>query len=250
MKGVKSNIPPQVLAFIIIVSTISFAACFGSESNDSEKEDSIFINGKEYTVDNIFSTHTKLTITDTLGNTYQGVSLSLLINATGMEYPQDYQYSITASDGYHKNVTWEDMMKGVLVREKTMTAFSELPARYKIRDVRWINATHSLTITVNGHLYTYEEPFDILKDDLKTVVDSENNTYEGVGLSDLINLTSLLDPEEYNYSLITMDGYNKTVEWDDMENGVLVKEMRQAVFPEKDKKFWVKDIVEIQPKAR
>ncbi len=242
----KNNLTAAALTVVVVLSALSAAACFGSDNGNNEGNAlTIYINGTEYKVDELFSSHSEITI-NASGKAYTGVSLSLLINESGLANPGSYQYSITATDGYHKNVTWGDMQKGVLVKENTMTAFSNLPKRYMIKNVGWINATHSTTITVNGRFFTYDEPFDIFKDSLKTVQDNESNNYTGVGLSDLINLTGLSNPEGHNYTFTAQDGYNKTVTWGDMEKGVLVKDKRQAIFPGKDKKLWVKDIVEIK----
>ncbi len=97
------------------------------------------------------------------------------------------------------------------------------------------------TIEVNGNEYTWDEIFQ----DHKTI---ELGDHEGVMLSDLINDTGLEDPEGHEYKIIAADGYVKTVSWDDMMNGIIVKETKMTYFPDLPKQFYVKDVVKIEVK--
>jgi len=73
--------------------------------------------------------------------------------------------------------------------------------------------------------------------------------YEGVVLSDIINMTNLKNKEEHDYTIVGInpDGgtYRKTVSWKDMENGILTKELR-TIFPDLRRAFWIKDVIEIE----
>ena len=94
------------------------------------------------------------------------------------------------------------------------------------------------TITVNGKVYSYSELFSRFPH--KTM-----NGYEGVGLSDLVNDTGLEEPEGYQYRLIGSDGYEKTVDWSDMEKGIIRLD-RTSYFPDLPRQFYVKNLVEIE----
>jgi len=94
-------------------------------------------------------------------------------------------------------------------------------------------------ITVNGKDYAWDDIFDDFE---TTALDG----HEGILLSELVNDTGLKSPESHEYKVRGADGYFKTVSWDDMQNGLLVKEDKMTVFPEKTKGYWIKDVVEIE----
>ena len=55
------------------------------------------------------------------------------------------------------------------------------------------------------------------------------------------------EPENHEYTIIASDGYQKTVKWENMKNGLLTKE-GQSIFSDLPKAFRVKDIVKIEVK--
>jgi len=91
---------------------------------------------------------------------------------------------------------------------------------------------------------------------MKKCEKKEVDGVEGAALSDIINLTSVENPEEKEYVIRGADGYQKTVEWEDMETGILTKEkwkdsdkeMLRVRFKNKPKAYWVADVVEIEVK--
>ena len=74
-----------------------------------------------------------------------------------------------------------------------------------------INSKH---INVNGQDYTIDQLFDISEE--KTY-----ETYSGIALDDLIVKTGVANPEMHEYILVGADGYQKTVKWENMINGLL-----------------------------
>lgn len=106
----------------------------------------------------------------------------------------------------------------------------------------FVYATHTTTDTVliNGQDYTIDQLF------LLTSPRSLNETeYTGIALDDLMVKTGTTDPEQHTYTLKAADGYEKTVTWENMKNGVLTKD-RMSVFSDLPKAFHVKDIVTIE----
>ena len=242
---------------ILILLTMSWAACIGDDGDSDDNDDTngndaitITINGIDLTIQGLFSNQTTVTITGSDGTNYTGIPLKDLIDLvypTASADKEASQYAITAADGYTKNVTWTDITMGVLIEhdeDNTMTAFPHLPGKYRIRDVASIEPIATPTLEVNGWLYTWDQPFDKL--DEITVQDNESNTYEGVPLSDLLNDTGLEDQATHNFTITASDDYSKNFTWDDMMNGILVKDGRKSVFPEKEKQFWVGNIVRIE----
>jgi hypothetical protein len=231
------------VGFSVVVLAVLIAGCT-EDDDDGEDDITIMVNGQEVSLSDAFGDMNRKSVS-TNGQTFDGISLSDLINDTGLASPGNSQFRITASDGWNQDVTWSDMMKGILVEEETMTAFPGLPGKYRIRDVVNIEAVNADTIEVNGHLFVWKQPFHIL-DETFQMKDQENNTIEGIYLSDVINLTDLQDQASHTYDIQAADGYNKTVTWEDMTRGLLVEEGKKCYLPHLSKKFNVSDIIRIE----
>lgn len=238
-KGVFMGFGLVTIAFMVIL-----AGC--TEDNEEEGEDvTINITGADMTLSSIFSDHDSITI-ETGSNSYEGVSLSILVTESGQASPETHQYRITASDGWSQEVTWGDMQVGILVEEDTMTAFPGLPGKYRIRDVATIEAVDDVkTIEVIDHIYTWKQPFHIIDDPVE-MIDEDNNTVTGVYLSSVVNLTGLSNPETQQFNLVGEDGYNKTVTWEDMTKGILDEENEKCFFPHLSKEYHISDIARIE----
>jgi predicted Zn-dependent protease with MMP-like domain len=237
----KKAVLPVIGMGMILLSVIVLGC---TEEEDEGEGVTIMVAGEEVSLDEVFDDYQMKTVS-TGGSTYEGISLSDLINETGFSNPANTQYKISASDGWNQDVTWGDMMNGVLVEEETMTAFPGLPGKYRIRDVVKIEAVDVDTIEVNGHLFTWKQPFHIL-DETVEMKDQDNNTVEGIYLSDLVNLTALSDQETHTYDLQAADGYNQTVTWEDMKKGILLENEDKCVIAHLSKKFNVSDLIGIE----
>lgn len=99
-------------------------------------------------------------------------------------------------------------------------------------------------IKVNDDNISLNEIFNTCSQ--KTVTTDKGN-FTGTPLSCIINLSNVADPEDHEYAIIGADGYQQTVSWDDMKKGILTEE-RNTIFPHLPRKFWVKDVVEIEVK--
>lgn len=97
------------------------------------------------------------------------------------------------------------------------------------------------TVTVNGKDYGWDELFEDFEE---TQMEDKN----GIVLSDIVNDTGLQDPDSHEYKVVGADGYAKTVSWDDLMNGILIKETKEVFFPNLPKQFYVSNIVEIEVK--
>ena len=98
--------------------------------------------------------------------------------------------------------------------------------------------TDTAEITVNGEGYSMDQLYGMAE--VRTI-EGES----GVALDDLMAQTGLENPESREYTLVGSDGYQKTVEWENMGNGLLTRE-RKSVFSDLPKAFMVKDIIEIK----
>ena len=76
-------------------------------------------------------------------------------------------------------------------------------------------------------------------------INTDDGIENGIPLDKLINYTGEPCPSCFKYRLIGSDGYKQTVNWIDMNNGILTIN-KIAIFPHLAHSFWVKDIIEIE----
>lgn len=102
--------------------------------------------------------------------------------------------------------------------------------------------TTTETLLVNGQYYTIDHLFSITKPRVFHDADST-----GIAFDDLIVKIGVSHPEQHTYVLRGGDGYEKTVTWENMKNGLLTTE-RESFFSDLPNAFHVKDIIEIEVK--
>ena len=98
------------------------------------------------------------------------------------------------------------------------------------------------TILINGQHYSTDQLFSSTKP--RAFPDLN---YSGIALDDLVIKTGIPNPESHTYTIIGADGYQKTVTWENMRNGLLTKNC-MVVFSDLPKAFRVKDVVTIEVK--
>jgi len=106
----------------------------------------------------------------------------------------------------------------------------------------YVYATQTTTdmVLINEQDYTIDQLFLLASP--RSLNDSE---YSGIALDDLMVKIGISYPYQHTYTLKGADGYEKTVTWENMKNGVLTKD-RMSVFSDLPKAFRVKDIVTIE----
>jgi hypothetical protein len=102
--------------------------------------------------------------------------------------------------------------------------------------------TTTETLLVNNQDYTIDQLFSMTKPRI-----GNDTQYTGIALDDLMRKTGVSNPEAHRYTLRGADGYEKTVTWENMQNGLLTKN-RESYFSDLPKAFRVKDIVTIEVK--
>ena len=75
---------------------------------------------------------------------------------------------------------------------------------------------------------------------------ANEDEYIGVPISQIILDTGLENPETFEYKFIGLDGYQKDVSWDDVQNSYLVEDEHKVVFPNMTRSFWVRDLASIE----
>jgi hypothetical protein len=106
----------------------------------------------------------------------------------------------------------------------------------------YASQTTSETLLVNGQHYTMDQLFFLTRPRIFNDTDSV-----GIALDDLMLKTGVSSPEQHTYTLKGADGYEKTVTWENMKNGLLTQD-RASIFSDLPKAFSVKDIIEIEVK--
>jgi len=97
-------------------------------------------------------------------------------------------------------------------------------------------------ITINGNEYTIDQLFFIGEE--KTI-NSNSELFTGIALDSLIIKTGVVNPEDHDYKIIASDGYQKTVKWENIKNGVLTRE-GTSIFSDLPKAYRVKNIIHIE----
>ena len=102
----------------------------------------------------------------------------------------------------------------------------------------FLNNRNSSVVTINGTEFSSKEIFTLSSE-------RSIDEYSGVALDELMVDAGVSDPEGLEFTLIGSDGYQKTVFWENMQNGLLTPDL-MSVFSDLPKAFMVKDIVEIE----
>ncbi|MEM2583755.1 MAG: hypothetical protein QW762_03700 [Candidatus Thermoplasmatota archaeon] len=123
------------IAFILLaVGILSNALLAGKEVKDY-----IEINGKKISMDEIFK-KCELKEIEVKNKSYSGVSLVCIIKIAEIRCPEEHHYTLIGSDNYQKTVSWEDMEKGILTKERS-TIFPHLPGAFWVKNVIKIEVT-------------------------------------------------------------------------------------------------------------
>ncbi len=103
--------------------------------------------------------------------------------------------------------------------------------------------TGDKSITVNNQQFTIEQIFSDAQ--LRDIVTPDGINFSGVALDDLIMKTKIDCPLCHEYKIVAADSYEKTVTWENMQNGVLTED-GTAAFSDLAKAFRVKYVIKIE----
>ena len=79
----------------------------------------------------------------------------------------------------------------------------------------------------------------------KTVKSETRGGYRGVPLEAVIKQAGVKASEQHTYVLSAAGGYQKTVVWEDLRQGLLLREKR-VVLPSLPKQYWIKNLARIE----
>ena len=109
----KEKTIPLIAMILLLIGTISAIYVQATQID----KDTIKINGKEYTIEQIFEISSINTI-ETDDGTKTGVALEDLIHKLDINCPECHMYTIKASDRYQQTVGWNILKTGVLTDYK------------------------------------------------------------------------------------------------------------------------------------
>jgi len=98
-------------------------------------------------------------------------------------------------------------------------------------------------VVINGADFGWDS---ILTDYEMEDFTANDEAMSGIPLEQLIKESGVNNPEDQSYRLTGLDGYQKDVTWDDVQNGYLVEDEHKVVFPHMTRSFWVKDLASIE----
>jgi hypothetical protein len=101
----------------------------------------IVLNGFEFYIDYMPKKVNEKTLVYNETYTVTGYSLSDMVNFTGLASPEAHEYTIVGPstdpdiDFYTKNVTWDNMLNGVIVTEDVKSVFLGLSKGYMVKNI-------------------------------------------------------------------------------------------------------------------
>ena len=102
----------------------------------------------------------------------------------------------------------------------------------------YVTTVDSEYININNQDYTMDQLFFIGEQ-------RKFETFSGVAFDNLITKIGVPNPKIHEYTITAADGYQKTVNWENMKNGLLTED-KISVFSDLPKSFRVRDIVKIE----
>ena len=123
----KDRLLPILALILLFIASSSSLYVYASHTTT----DTLKINGQQYTIDQLFSLTKPRSFND---SQYTGIALDDLMLKTGVSNPEQHTYTLKASDGYEKTVTWENMRNGLLTKNRE-SIFSDLPKAFRVKEI-------------------------------------------------------------------------------------------------------------------
>lgn len=123
----KDRLLPITAVLMLFIACTSSVYVYASQTTT----ETLLVNGKEYSINQIFSITKPRQLNDSLPT---GIALDDLMIKTGITQPEQHTYTIRGADGYEKTVTWEHMKNGLLTKNRE-SIFSDLPKAFHVKDI-------------------------------------------------------------------------------------------------------------------
>ncbi len=116
----------------------------------------------------------------------------------------------------------------------------------------YVHANQSLQTVNADSIIINDDPFQLQQlftTYSNTTIETDDGIKTGIVLSEIITSLNLNCPSCHRYLIKASDGYQQTVDWNDMQQGILSNEKR-VYFPHLAHAFWVRDVTEIEVQNR
>jgi len=108
------------------------------------------------------------------------------------------------------------------------------------------HVTNNQNLLINGQSFEMQTLFTTFSN---TTIETDDGNKTGILLSEILLSTDLDCPNCNLYILKASDGYQQTVDWNDIKQGILSFNKR-SYFPHLAHAFWVRDIIQIEVKEK
>lgn len=131
-----------------------------------------------------------------------------------------------------------------LVKEKVVPFFAIVCLLIGTSATIYVQASLSTknTITLSGNDFTLDQLFAM---GTTRVIATDDGEKSGIALDDLILKMGIDCPSCHQYTFKAKDGYQQTVDWTLMQQGILT-EYGRVYFAETAHALWVRDVIEIE----
>ncbi len=102
------------------------------------------------------------------------------------------------------------------------------------------SSSEAETLLVNKEEISLSQLFDVLEQ--RKIKD-----YQGIVLGNIIEKAGVENPEKHSYTIVSADGYQKTVLWENFKEGILTREKR-VVFSDLPRQYWIRNVVKMEVK--
>lgn len=120
------RIVPVIAAALLLLGTS--ATVYVQSFQQQEVTDSIAINGREVTYEELAAAYPETTITGYDDERYMGIALTDVLAHADVAEPATHSYKFVGADGYSKQVEWKHVQHGILINEDDKRViFTELP---------------------------------------------------------------------------------------------------------------------------
>lgn len=131
-------------------------------------------------------------------------------------------------------------------KEKLIPVFAMIVLLIGTFSAIYVHATqvNKDTITINGMEYTINQLFSMGN---PRTIETDEGKKSGVALDDIMIKIGVGCPVCNKYTIKAKDGYQQTVTWENMQNGILARNSI-VFFSNTPKGYWIRDVIEIEVK--
>lgn len=127
-----THIIPLIAICMLLVGTL--ATVYVKSFHEQETMGTIDINGTDVYIATLFREYEEQELETSVDETHNGIPIPLVLSHAGIEKLSEHRYSLSAPDGYSKEVEWKFMLEAVLTEEGRIV-FSNLPKQFWVRDL-------------------------------------------------------------------------------------------------------------------